>query len=421
MKGNGHRQRLAWVILAGSFGVWLGIMLAIPLLGSRLIQTASRPLPLFIQVNQGTVRLEGNQQTAAIFTGDPPIEMEAPANVLTSSGDAATLVVYADNGEQVLGRLQVFGDTLLAVEAAFAPRFQLSTAEQEMNLKLDAGRMRVKLPEGEGRHFSITVATPQGLVYLPQPGNYTVEVNTNETQLVALEGEAVLTANGDDLTIRTDERGMIPLNAAPTGPLSTERNLVQNGDFSDGLNDWDRLSWVVEIADQPEGEIQVVTEFGEPALRFQRVGNGHADAGVRQVINQDVRDFDALRLEISLRILEQSIAVCGSVGSECPLALRVEYEDVNGNDQVWQQGFFANGVPGTNGTPDVCITCAPPRPGHVQITSGQIAFYRGDLLTLLPQHGAPLPGRIKNISLLAAGHTFALDVLDVSLIVEESA
>lgn len=428
MNGNGHRERLAWVILFSCFSVWVGIIISIPLLGSRLIQTASRPLPLSLQVNQGTVRLEGNQQTAAIFMGDLPAETEAPANIITSSGDAATLVVYADegngNGEdenrQILGRLQIFGDTLVEIEQATTPRFNLSTADRHMALKLNSGRMRIKLPEGEGRPFSITIETPQGLVYLPQAGQYTVEVDTAETQLVALEGEAMLEANGDSLTLQADERGMIPQEGVPAGPLSTERNLVQNGDFSDGLNAWDQLSWVVDISGQPAGQVEVVTDSGEPALRFQRVGNGHADTGVRQVINQEVSDFDAIRLEISLRILDQSLAVCGSVGSECPLTLRVEYEDVNGNNQVWYQGFFANGIPGSNGTPDVCVTCAPPRPGHVQITSGQFAFYRGDLLSLLPQHGAPLPGRIKNVSLLAAGHSFALDVLDVSLIVEEA-
>ena len=174
-----------------------------------------------------------------------------------------------------------------------------------------------------------------------------------------------------------------------------------------------------ELTDQPAGYIQILNISGEAGLHIVRTGEGHADVGIRQIINQDVTDFNSLLLEVDLRILGQTLAVCGNVGSECPIIIRLEYDDINGNAQVWQRGFYANGDINPDSTPDVCLTCPPPRLEHVKITPGQFSFYQSDLIEDLQLYGFLPPRRIKNISIIASGHSFEIELLDIALIVGE--
>jgi hypothetical protein len=202
----------------------------------------------------------------------------------------------------------------------------------------------------------------------------------------------------------------------PRGPLDPERNLIQNGDFSEGFNDWAEYAWLVELNDQPKGRTQITRIEGEPILRFERGGIGHADAKVVQSLNQNVSDFETLRLMLTLRIVEQSLGVCGIQGSECPLFVRVDYVDESGVSQTWQQGFFATGVIDDNTTPGACVSCALIQENHERTQLGQEFYYEVDLRESLAQQGALAPRQINNISLIASGHTFVTDVMDIALI-----
>jgi hypothetical protein len=174
----------------------------------------------------------------------------------------------------------------------------------------------------------------------------------------------------------------------------------------------------VEIIDQQPVELAVIELGTEPAIRFNRVGIGHADAGLRQLINQDVTDFDSMILMISMMISEQSLGVCGQQGSECPLIVRIEYIDENNVDQTWQQGFYAVGDISSE-TPDVCIACPPPLNEHQRIPFGQLVFYESDnLLNQLDLQGI-LPVQVKSITLISSGHTFDTNVIDVALMARE--
>ncbi|MCA9972745.1 MAG: hypothetical protein KC425_21145, partial [Anaerolineales bacterium] len=205
----------------------------------------------------------------------------------------------------------------------------------------------------------------------------------------------------------------------PTGPLAPSRNLVQNGSFDDLWDNWTILAWNIERADQPEGEMDIVALFGELALHVLRNGLGHADVALRQRMDQDVTDFASLALEVDLRIRGQSLPVCGNVGSECPVIIRVEYEDMSGAIQAWQQGFFATGDINPQTAPDICTTCGPPRLEHIRVPPDQIAFYRADIIEDLQLKGMQPPRRINSIMLIASGHGFNVDILNVGLIAEE--
>jgi hypothetical protein len=215
------------------------------------------------------------------------------------------------------------------------------------------------------------------------------------------------------------QRAEVVAGAIPNGPLDPARNLVQNGAFSDGLHDWVLDAWRVEREELPRGETDVRPVDGDPTLRFVRDATGHADVQISQTINQSVSGASSLQLQLTFTIVRQSLDVCGSVGSECPLFVRVNYIDEGGINRIWQHGFYSQGVVNDNATPGRCITCSLIQRSHDRVPPGQLYYYEVELIDELARDGALPPRFIESITLVASGHTFETAVSDVALIVEE--
>lgn len=413
------RERLAWAFLLGSFFICATLVIGAFISLTSYLETATRPLSVFVQANQGTVGIQpANPGTLALFAGDPPQKIDAPSRIITNVPDTALLQVFPPESELLLARIQVYGNTNARIARAESPRFRFNSSEPVLAIELDSGRIRLARPDTDGEPFTIEIITPQAQVTIYEPGQYSLEVSNTETQVAVQQGSALVAAAGRTLALTDDQRAVAPVAGTAVGPLDSERNLIVNGDFDDGLAEWASLAWNVELSGQPAGETTIVDEAGDPSLRFSRLGVGHADASVRQLIDQDVTDYSTLRLEVSLLVTIQSLGVCGVQGSECPLFVRLEYEDVNGVAQVWQQGFFATGEFAAT-TPDVCISCPPPRPTHYHVTLDQLSFFTSDILAELRQLGYPPPRRIKSVTLLASGHSFETEVVEVALLAKE--
>lgn len=418
---NGGRERLAWAFLLGGFSVWLLLILATPLVVRNYLQNARRPLLLAVEANEGTVGLEDSAgRRPAVLAGDAPQMVEGEASISTRITDSALVTVYTPDEEQILARFKVSNNTGVNVLQASAPRFEMSEEEFELVLGLDRGILRLTLPPREGRPLALRVSVPEeGEVVLRDAGQYTVDAGNGETWVTVLEGEAAAHAAGERLTLTASQGAVLMGAQPPAGPLSSERDLVKNGDFNEDLAGWDSLPWYVERADQSEGTTEVIELDGENVLRLHRVGVGHADTIVRQPINQDVVDFASLELFVTMRVVAHSLGVCGVQGSECPLFVRIVYEDVFGVEQTWQQGFYAIGNVVPDETPDVCKYCGGPVNAHQRIALGRLHSYEsGNLMERLAQQNMQ-PRVIKSIELEASGHTFETQVFDVALVVAE--
>ncbi len=413
------RQRLAWVILIGSFFICVVITIAIPITANAFVQNASQNLLLAVQANQGTVGIDDESGTRrAVIQGDTAEDVEPNSRILTDSTATAIMLISAPIDESLLARLSIDGNSTLRVNRAITPRFSLSNAEQDVELQLESGRIRLSLLESETRPIIVHLITPQGAVTIQDVGQYSIEVTNEATQVSVQEGTAGINANDETLILSSRERAEIPTGASPQGPLDPERNLIQNGDFAQGFDHWSEYTWKVELADQPDGKTEIVEVDGEPALHFERVGIGHADARVQQSINQSVSDFKSLRLFVTMRILNQSLGVCGIQGSECALFIRINYVDENGVNQIWQHGFFAVGEIDDNNTPGACISCAVLQSNHERVSPGQDFFYEVDLREELARQGALPPIFIESVSLVASGHSFATEIVDLAFVVE---
>jgi len=416
---NGRRARLAWLLLLGGFSICVAITVAVPVAVGRFVQSSTRSLTVEVQANQGTVGLLlGENETGALFAGDPAQTLNPNGSILTNATDQALLLVSTPDGDQLMVRAQIYGNTSIAVEKATAPRFSSSSSVNTLDIALSGGRLLLTIPRLEEISLNVGIEFPQGKTIIQEPGLYSILATNSETQFAVLQGEAEIVTEDDQLTLSLDQRAIVPTGSGIVGPLDSERNILTNGDFVNGFDEWVVITPNLELPDQPTVEIKIDNQDGEPILNFRRLGIGHADSGIRQIVDQDVTDFDDLRLAISMRINEQSLGVCGEQGSECPLFVRIDYVDVNGVDQTWLQGFYAQGTTGQN-TPDVCVACPPPLNEHYRIPFGQLGFYESDnLLEKLGLQGI-LPRRIKSLTLIASGHTFDTEVVDLALLANE--
>jgi hypothetical protein len=417
-----NRERLGWVFLLIGFVVFVAIAITVPLSVSAYLQNTTQPLPTSVQANQGTVRIDDQTDVMRVtLAGEPAESIESGAVILTDATAKALVFVYPPNSEQVLARMQVYGNSNLRLDRADAPRFQVSAAEPRLALALENGRLQLYLPEipDLSTMTQVVVKAPQAMIVLHEPGQYSFEVTNTMTQVAVRDGLATVEASSSSLELLPDQRAMVANDQPPQGPLDTERNLIRNGDFSDSFDQWTLFTWNVELADQPEGLTQVRSVDGEPTLTVIREGEGHADVRVRQAINQDVTDYESLQLFLTFRIMDQDLAVCGIRGSECPLFVRINYIDDSGISRTWQHGFYSTGEIVAGATPDACVSCDVVQSSHQMVQLSQVYFYEVEMRADLARQGYLPPRIIESISLVASGHSFSVEVMDLALMARE--
>lgn len=415
------RQRLAWVVLTGSFITCLLLTISVPLGINAFLQNASQSLDIAVQANQGTVGIEEpNGPRRAVLVGEPPQTIGPQTAIRTDTTASALMIVNSAELEEPLVTVQVASNSTLQLDQAAAPRFGISDQPYRMIIDLQTGRVRLDVPPFDSRPLELKVRTPQdSQIDIVDPGRYMLEVSNDATQVtVQGEGRASVSAQGETLVLEPGQRAEISLGSVPGGPLNPARDLIRNGDFTEGLDNWALFSWQVELPDQPKGETTVQPNGGDPVLRLTRQGVGHADVRLTQSVNQDVSDYESLRLSATLRIVDHSLGVCGVQGSECPLFIIVNYIDDSGISRVWQHGFFANGTVDDNLTPGACISCAVVQRPHDRVPLGQLYFYDVDLIQEMASQGILPPRYIESVTLVGSGHSFATEVSDVALIVE---
>ena len=111
-----------------------------------------------------------------------------------------------------------------------------------------------------------------------------------------------------------------------------------------------------------------------------------------------------------------NLPVCGSLGSECPVIVQIDYVDGEGGDREWQEGFYSVVNPPGIENPDVCWHCSETfRRTHIPGNTWY-AYLSGNLILLLSRNGLP-PQTIKEIAIYASGHEFDALVTDVELLV----
>jgi hypothetical protein len=97
-------------------------------------------------------------------------------------------------------------------------------------------------------------------------------------------------------------------------------------------------------------------------------------------------------------------------GSECPLMIRIKYEDQDGEEREWIHGFYSAYT-----MPEWPLTCPSCRQDHDRVRSGVWhTFESGNLADILPDEVKM--HTLKEMRFYASGHAYDVFIDEVSLL-----
>ncbi len=408
-----HRnpQRLAWTVLLVSLFTCVVLAIAVPVTLSSFVNDSNTPADMTLDVQQGTMLVSREGATEPIGVTTSLGNLAELSTIHSDANGQALLTIRSPHDKSILQTVAIYGNTDLEIRTARAPRFQQSARPYQIELMVNRGRISTNVDNGDDRPLESTLHTLQATAGL-QEGSYSFEVDNDETQVTVREGLANVAGQGIVQQLSPQQRTVVKLNSRPSGILSPERNLVTNGNFRLPLDGtWDVYN-DLQNTDELSGTVTIETVGGQRSAVIERTGSFHAETGIRQSINRDVRDFRSLRLHFVVRVSDQDVPVCGQAGSECPMMVRLDYKDENGTDNRFYQGFYA--VPDRNGINPDYNTSSGNRNQHKRIVPNVSYTYDSDnfMDTLKPQ-------QITAIWFYASGHTYKSSVAEIELLGEQ--
>jgi hypothetical protein len=403
-------ERLAWTVLLVSFFIFCLLVVSIPLSIRQFVLTATeRHAARVTAYGDAVLMRPANQDTWTVIT-DPDQEIPEGTILETESSSQAVVSLFDDS------KLQVRNNSQVVILETRAPRFDSSPGPVSIAIEVQSGKVLVGVaPPSQDRPRQFQVRTVHGLILLEE-GSYSISANTVATEIAVRAdragGHATLKAAGESIPLEVGERGRIEAGRSPDGPLPGERNLLVNGDFLESLSvGW--ISWEKrEKADEAQGSGAIEPVNGRQAMHFVRRGGNqrHAENGIRQELDLDVRDANSLEVRLDVRVIHQSLSGGGVRSSEFPGMVRLLYRDANGREHDWVRGFyFANwdnlGVRDEESYRGILI---PQNLWH--------PFESDNLMLSL---GDQRPAHLISLEVYASGHDYESMVSDVEVFVKE--
>lgn len=422
-------RRVAWGILIVSFMLYCVICSGVSAGIYVFFFESSVPMSVAMRVGRGTVEITGPDliRRAERETRDLTA---LNSSIRTDALSQTTLAFTTPNPQgELVASVTIKGDTSVNFRGAYAPRFEWGRAYFNIDLRNLSGELDVQVFGASSRRFLLEITTPQEVViHLTQNGRYAIQANESVVKVGVREGSAALFSPDaqNNRLITAGQQGILSLDTQQVVVSQAELDLVQNGLFAlfdtrpEDTNGSLRLPARWGCRDEqdstPRGSFRIETFDGRSALRLMR-GDGaqsHGETGCRQPFTEegvDVSGYGYLEFVTTFYINYQSLSKCGVAGSECPLMLLIDYEDINGVSRKWRQGFYYADNP-QNDFPLRCDTCTEE---HQRINEKVwYTFESGNLMTL------PLdirPARINGIELYASGHEYDVFVSEVALLV----
>jgi hypothetical protein len=410
-------EHIAWLILALAFISCIGLAVGVPLSSRWLLLNSMRPLTIVLQPRGGSITYQAAGSNTTILV-EETMEIQPRGEVqLDEEGDGLLLFYHPDQSDSPIATVQLYGRTQLAIGDARTPRFQISQHPHRIQLEVERANMSVSVT-GNGRDAKFHVRSPHGLVAMEE-GSFALVIEESTTSLSVNAGRASIPdpATGEQLDIWPLQRTQ--LTASGLGEVYVgARDIMnnRNGDFEEPLETYWAIKTTKGFEDQPDGLVrQTRVEENRYLVLFTRVGVGPAETGIEQIIDRNIRGINSLYIRATIRVDTQTLPVCGTYGTECPVMIRIRFADQSsGQLREWIQGFYFK--EGDNET--FCMGCEW-RAKHIQVVQGAWYDYESpDLLPLLREQGIE-PASIYSIEIYASGHAYGSAIDKIAVLVDE--
>ena len=399
-------ERVAWVVLLGSFAFFLILLIGIPLGVQALYQSAAVKQPLRFEATIGTALFFSprSDQPIALTGGREGI---AEGSRLETRGAATQGVLglpFKSQSDELMGTILVYPNTSLEIVRSRRPYFAGSRQPYTVRLRLLEGHIRLFTRSALERPVEIQIQTPHGEAHLEE-GNYAFLVYAESTEVVVKQGVARLfQQEHKEVLIEPGLRTWMRADGTALPPVSAERNLLRDGAFDSPLGEvWESYSPPYITP----GTVEFIEEDGRNVSRFNFRGPNeiHTEVGIRQTVDQDVHGYDSLVLKLDVKLIWQTLAGAGEQSSEFPLRVEITYTDVYGKVEKWGHGFYYR----------------DPREDYPLFGGDKIevfTWYPFESENLMELLEATKPAHIDSIRIYASGWNYEALASDVGLIVE---
>ncbi len=402
--------RQAWIILWLAFAAFIVLVTGVPLGIHWYMMNATRPMAVRVEAVTGaTLVVQGkNNEPVAVLDA---MYIQEGDRVRTDQNSRANLSIFDEpQDEDSLASVQLRTNSEVELVAARRPRFRRSNLTRQLRLRLLSGRARITSSMVDGHALEVEVITPQGKVVITD-GSAAIAVSNETTEVTTRSGQVSVVARGKEVVLTKGRRTTIVLGQPPSDPLPADKNLVQNGDFTQPLETSWRVESIVDARDLSNvtfGTVEVVNTGGRNAAYFQRDAQGedanlHSETSITQEINADVLDVESLIFRFDVRLINQSLPGGGIQSSEFPMMVRIDFIDVNGKPQFWTHGFYMIDP----------VENWPLRDGE-KIPA--LVWYAYESPDFMKSDTFPRPAKVTSIRIYASGHNYRSQAADIELI-----
>ncbi len=353
--------------------------------------TAVVPQKASISIINGTALVKGlrERQWSTIAATDV---IETGDSILTNESSQVFLRLFDGSTLQVLSASEVrFRKMALSKKE---PR------EESIELEIVKGKAHigVAVPYGREKDFVLNLGMSTARL---EEGSYTVVGEDGGWQLrVGPIGSAEVRGKDSEAFLLPDQRVEVSKDGTVGQTQVAWQEIVFNGDLSRGLAGWQGGGDITKEG-FVKSSVDLALDSGKPVIHFIRSGSSglHGETYLYQEINRDVSDLIELRLAVELKVIAHELSGGGYIGSEYPVAVRLNYRTADG-DRTAVYGFYTHNETG-NRTDN----------GQQVIGGYWIKYaYPGNLMALNPP-----PQKITSIQIGASGWDYESMVRDISI------
>lgn len=419
-------ERLAWIVLLASFAIFVSLLVAIPLTFRYTVRYATVQQDAYLEATQGTLRYypaRSAEPIAVTSTRDNVTE-----GSIIQAADGATQgtlrFIETENAENALGSIRLYSNTSLRVEQIRKPMFERSPEPYRVHFHLSSGQVRIFTNSSTGRALHVELDTPHGILNMDRAGQYEISVTEERTDITVRSGTLeLINGSGEQVAIDEQLRAWMTEDAVEQHPVTAVPNLVQNGDFSSIQDESRAEPW--EVYGQTEraegvrpGSVQFIQHDGRGVAYFSRTEgvSAHTEVEISQPIGRDVNINESLVAQLDVRLSNQTLAGGGTLGTEFPLRVEIEYTTIYGQVLTWGHGFYYRDPAADDDEQNdywlLDRETSTKIPQHAWYT-----YESENLVALFAEQGTPI-ARLNSIRIYASGHKYVSMVSDVSILAE---
>jgi hypothetical protein len=449
-------EQLAWGVIWVAFAAFCLFCAAAGVSIYYFLFNSTIPVQSRLEVSRGTAGVTGTDLLELVVRDS---RFLLPGDAVRVPVDAQSIISLEDTRltQPVVASITLHDDSSATLNDASRARFQWGNEPYRIQMSDVSGDLDIVILPGVPRPVSIILSANGGdSIFLSAAGRYIVRAHGDVLEVANQQGEAMLVADDRVSTraIPAGQRGILHRADNRIDSLPGYVNLLVDDSF-EGVQvvapgeDVSAVAlrtpatWICNNPphDPPLGVFDFLAYEGRSVIHLLRGDNATTHGETRctfrfgpGALGVDISGYNYLAVQATFRIEGQSLAVCGVVGSECPLMLNMQYvpDGVNTDAVVrdpsdfgsvitplnesparnWYKGFFV--VPaGGLATPLRCDSCPQE---HSLIRSGEWYSYdSGNLLANIPQ--AQRPRYLLNMSFYGSGHEYEVYLSDLLLLV----